>query len=35
LKSIRQEQKNSLSQILSPEQISKLEESRKERRAGE
>jgi Spy/CpxP family protein refolding chaperone len=35
LKSIRQEQKNSLTQILSPEQISKLEESRKERRSGE
>jgi Spy/CpxP family protein refolding chaperone len=35
LKSIRQEQKSNLAQILSPEQISKLEESRKERRAGE
>lgn len=35
LKSIKQEQKNSLAQILSPDQISKLEESRKERRAGE
>ena len=35
LKSIKQEQKNSLAQILSPDQISKLEDSRKERRAGE
>lgn len=34
LKSMRQEQKNNLTQILSPEQVSKMEESRKERRAG-
>jgi hypothetical protein len=34
LKTLRQEQKNNLTQILSPEQVSKMEESRKERRAG-
>jgi hypothetical protein len=35
LKSIREEQKNNLSEILSLEQLIKIEDSRKERRAGE
>lgn len=35
LKAIEKEQKNNLAQILSPEQISKMEQSRKKRKKGE